>query len=171
MTVVVVGTYATSHRTILAQCVAYAETHHGILILGALGQIAQELTNLHEAVTAIEVVAVDDTERFLDDILTHQHSMVGTPGLLTTLRNGEALGQCVKCLETQLTLHLTLIFGKNLRAELLLKILTNDPYYLAKASLNGIINTIVHNGLTIGAKPVELLQTTITASHTCSQKK
>ena len=98
--------------------------------------------------------------------------MVCTPWLLTTFGYAEALGQCVECLEAKLALYLTLVLRQNLGAELLLEILTDNPYNLAKACLNGIVNTIIHDGLAIGAQTVELLQATITATHTsCEQKQ
>jgi len=40
------------------QGVAYAEAHHGILVLGAFGQCLQELGHHAIGVAAIEVVAV-----------------------------------------------------------------------------------------------------------------
>ena len=166
--IVVVRAYATSHRTVLAEGVTYAETYHGILVLGSLGQRAQELANLHEAVATVEVVAVDDAERLLDNVLTHEHSMIGAPRLLTTLGNRESCGQCVECLETELTLHLALVLRENLGAELLFEILADNPYYLTKTCLNGVVDTIIHDGLAIGAQTVELLQATIAATHTSS---
>ena len=78
---------ATCHGTILREGVAHAETYHRILVSGTLGEVGQILTDDHEGIAVVEVVAVDDTERLLDDILTHEHRMVRAPGLLTTLRH------------------------------------------------------------------------------------
>ena len=94
--------------------------------------------------------------------------MVGTPRLLTTFGNAETCGQCVERLEAELTLHLTLVLGQDLGAELLLEVLADHPYNLTKTCLDGIVNTIVHDGLAIGAQTVKLLQATITATHACS---
>ena len=100
---------ATGHGAVLTQRVAYAEAHHGILVLGTLGQVGQELANDLEGVAVVEVVAVDDAERLLDDVLTHQHGVVRAPRLLAAFGHSEALGQCVECLEAQLALHLTFV--------------------------------------------------------------
>ena len=93
--------------------------------------------------------------------------MIGTPRLLTTLRDAEPCRQGIKCLEAQFAFHLTFIFREYLLTELIFKVLTDDPYYLAKASLDGIVDGIVHDGLTVGAQTVELLQAAVTASHAC----
>ena len=41
----------------------------------------------------------------------------------------------------------------------------------SKTSLNSIIDTVVHNSLTIRTQTIELFQTTVTATHTSSQKQ
>ena len=84
MALVVLRTDTTCNGTILRECVAHTETYHCILILCALGKVCKELTDNHECITIVEVVTVDNAERLLDNILTHQHSMVCTPRLLTT---------------------------------------------------------------------------------------
>ena len=110
MALLVVGTNATSHTSVLAQRVAAAEAHHCILVLGSLGQVSQVFANSHKRVTAVEVVTVNHAERLLDHILTHQHGMVGAPRLHTSLRACKSLGQIVQSLEAQLTRNHILIF-------------------------------------------------------------
>lgn len=83
-----------------------------------------------ECVTVIEIIAVDYTERFFDDILTHKDSMVSAPWLLTSFRASESLRQSIDGLETKFALHLSFVFGKYLCAELLLKVLADYPYNL-----------------------------------------
>ena len=151
MALLVIGADATSHRAILGQGVAHAESDHRILILCPLGQIGQILAYLHEGIATVEIVTVDDTERLTDDILTHEYGMIGTPRLLPTLGNRKACGERIEALEAQLAGNLVLVLGENLLAELLLEVLTDHPYYLAESCLNGIVDTIVHDGLTIGA--------------------
>ena len=169
MSLFVLRTDAASHGTVFAQRIAYAETHHRILVLGTLGQRTQELTHHHKGVTVIEVVTVNDAERLLDDVLTHQHGMIGAPGLYTTFWNLKSLGQVVDTLEAELARHMTFVFRKNLGAELLLEVLTDHPYYLTKTSLNGVIYRIIHDGLPVGSQTIQLLQSAIAASHSSSQ--
>ena len=83
----------TSHGTILAQGVTYAETYHSILVGATLWKLREELADNHEAVTVVEVIAVDNAEWLLDDVLSHQHCMVCTPWLLTTFWYAESLWQ------------------------------------------------------------------------------
>ena len=97
--------------------------------------------------------------------------MVCTPRLLTAFGNVEALGQGIKALETELTGYVSLILGEDLGTELLLEILTDYSYDLAESGLDGIVDTIIHDGLSIGAQTIELLQAAITAAHTCCKQK
>ena len=171
MALLVLRANATGYSTVLAKSVAYTETYHSILVLGTLRQISQILADNHECIAIIEVVAIDYTEWLLDHVLTHQHSVVGAPRLLTALRYAESLWQCIECLEAELTLYLTLVLSEDLRTELLLEILTDNPYDLAEASLNGIVNTVIHDGLAVRTQTVELFQAAVTATHTsCKQK-
>ena len=97
--------------------------------------------------------------------------MIGSPGFLASFGHGKALGQCVESLETKFTGNMTFILGKHLFAELLFKILANYPYYFAKSGLDCIIDRIVHDGFTMRSQTIKLLQTSITAAHSCSQEK
>ena len=149
MSLLIVLADTTTNGTTLAQCIANAETYHGILALATFGKVGEELTHYHEGITIIEIITVQDGEWLLDNILTHQNGMVGTPRLLTTLRNGESLRQCIQALETEFAGNMTFILGKNLCAELILKVTTYNPNDLSKSSLDGIIDAIVHNTLSL----------------------
>lgn len=162
---------ATGYGTVLAQCVANAESYHSVFVLCSFGQIGQILTDHHESVTVVEVIAVDHAERLVDDILCHQYGVICAPWLLAAFRNSEALGQCVKALEAELGRDVTLIFGEDLRAELLFEVFADDKDNFAEAGLNSIINTVVHDRFTVGTQAVELLETTVTAAHAGSQKQ
>jgi len=162
---------AAANGTALAQCVVNAEAHHGILALAAFGKLAQELAHHLEGVAVVEVIAVEHGKRLLNDILTHEDSVVGAPRLLTAFGNGEALWQSVEALKTELAGNMTLVLGENLSAELLLEIATDNPYNLAEASLNGIVDAVVHDALSLRTECVELLQAAIATTHTSSQKK
>lgn len=71
-----------AYTSILTQSVAYAETNHGIFILAALWKLREILANDLKAVAIVEVIAVDDAERLVDDFLSHHYGMVCTPWLL-----------------------------------------------------------------------------------------
>ena len=157
--------------TALAQRVIYAEAHHCILALAACGQFAQELSHHAESITVVEVIAVEHSERLLDDVLAHEDSVVGAPRLLTAFWNGKAFWQSIEALEAEFAGNVTLVLGENLCAELLLEVTTDNPYNLAEAGLNSIIDAVVHNALSLRTKCVELLEAAIAASHTSSQKE
>ena len=103
------STDTTAHSTTVTQCIAYAETDHSITACAALGQLGQELGHNHKCVTVIEIITVQHSKRLLDDILTHHYSMIGTPGLLTTLGNSKSLWQGIQGLEAQLARNMTLV--------------------------------------------------------------
>ena len=167
---VILGTNATRYRTVVAQCVANAETDHGILAFAVLRQLRKELANHFEAVAVVEIITVDHAERLVDHLLGHHHSMVGTPRFGTALGNGISLRDLVETLEDELAGDMTLIFGKDLLAEILFEILADHPDDLAKTGLDGVIDTVVHDRLAVGAQTVQLFQTTITAAHTGSKQ-
>ena len=80
--------------------------------------------------------------------------MVGTPGLDTTFGHAKVFGQGIETLETEFAGDMTFVLGEDLCAELLFEVLSDNPDNLAEASLDGIINTVIHDGLSVGAKTV-----------------
>ena len=97
--------------------------------------------------------------------------MVCAPGFFATFWNSKTFGQCIDALETEFAGNVTFVLGKNLRAELLFKVSTDDPYNFAKASLDCVVNAVIHDALSLRTKCVELLETTIAATHTCSKEE
>ena len=116
------------------------------MITSTFGQFAEELADYHERIAIIEVVAIDDTEWLFDDVLAHKHGMIGAPWLDTTFGHSKSLGQGIDALEAKLARHSTLILGKNLCAELLLKILTDNEYNFAESGTQSIIDAVENCG-------------------------
>ncbi len=170
MLVLVLGANATRHCAILAQRVGHAEAHHGIGVLAVLGQIGKELADNLETVAVIEIVTVDDTERLVNGLFCHHHGMVGSPRLGAAFGYGVALGKLVEALENELAGDFSLVLGEYFFAEILFEILADYPNNLAETSLNRIIDAVVHDGLAVGTQTVQLLQATVTATHTSCQK-
>ena len=171
MVLLILGTDTTGHGTVFRQGVTYTEAHHSILVSGSFWQFAQVLADYHESITVVEIITVDDQEGLLDHILAHEHCMVGSPWLDTSFRNAESLGQRIQSLEAQLTGNLILIFRQDLGTELLFEVLADDPYHLTESGLDGVVDTIVHDGLAVWSQTIELLQSAITASHASSEQK
>ena len=90
----------------------------------------------------------------MDHLFSHHHGVIGTPGFRAALRNRVALRNLVEALEHEFAGNMSLIFRKDLLAEVLLKILTDHPNDLAEACLNSIIDTVVHNGLAVWPQTV-----------------
>ena len=66
---------------------------------------------------------------------------------------------------------MSFVFGEHFVAEILLKGFADNEDDFAKACLNGIIDGIIHDGLTIGTQTVKLFQTSIAATHTGSEEQ
>ena len=66
---------------------------------------------------------------------------------------------------------MTLVLREDFLTELILEILADNENNLSKTSLNSIVDAVVHDCLTIWAQTIELFQTTITATHSGSQKQ
>ena len=97
--------------------------------------------------------------------------MIGTPRFLTTFWHTEAFGQGIKPLETEFARDMSLVFRKDLCTELFFEVFTDDPYDLAESSLDGVVDTVVHDGFAVGAQTIELFQASVAASHACCKQK
>ena len=60
---------------------------------------------------------------------------------------------------------MSLVFGEDLLAEILLKVFSDNPDNLAETSLNSVVDAVVHDCLTIGTQSVKLFQTSVTTAH------
>ena len=143
-----------ANGTALGKGVAYAETYHGIFAGRAFGKFTEELGHHLEGIAVVEVVAIENCKRLLDDFLAHHHGMVRSPGLSAAFGNSKSLRKCIECLETEVAGHMTLVARKNLFTELLLEIAADDPDNLAETGLNGIEDTIVHDALSLRTEGV-----------------
>ena len=66
---------------------------------------------------------------------------------------------------------MSFIFRKNFLAEIFLEVLANYEYHFTEAGLKGVVNRVIHDGFTVGAQRVELLETAVAATHACSKYK
>ncbi len=66
--------------------------------------------------------------------------MIGAPGLGAVGRTGIALGELVGSLKHYLDRNMSFIFGENLLAEIIFKVLADYKHYFAKSGLYGIID-------------------------------
>ena len=107
----------------------------------------------------------------MNDVLAHQNCMIGAPWLLAALGNLEAFRKVVKILEDEFNGNTAFIFRNDLLTEVLFEDTTNDENHFTEASLDGIVNRVIHDGFAIGSKTIQLLQSTITAAHTGSKNK
>ena len=107
----------------------------------------------------------------MNNVLTHEHGVVGSPGFHAAFGNLEALGQVIQRLEAEFAGHLTFILLQNLVAELVFKVASDNPHDFAESGLDGIVDGVIHDGFTIGTQCIELLEATITAAHAGSKEE
>ena len=138
-------------------------------VFGAFGKGCKEFAHYLEGVTTVEIVAIDNSKRFLYYIGTHHYSMVGSPRFGTAFGAGEAFRKVIYGLEYQFAGNMAFVFGNNLVAEVLFKIFTDYENELAKTGIDGIVNRIIHDSFAIRSQSVQLFQATITAAHTGCQ--
>ena len=96
--------------------------------------------------------------------------MVGSPRLLSSFRNVEPFGQSVEALEHQFCRYMTFVFAQYLVAELLFEVFADNENYFPESCLDGIVDTVVHDGLAVWSQTVKLFQTAVAASHSCCEE-
>ena len=162
---------AAAYCTAFAQRIAHTETNHCVLTSATFGELAQLFAHHAEGVAIVEVVAVEHGEGFLDGALAHHDCVVSTPGLGALSRAGEAFGQSIEGLEYEFAGDVAFVLGEHDATEILLEILADNKDEFAEASVDSIVDGVIHNGFTVGAQGVQLLQTAITATHSCCEEK
>ena len=151
------------------------EADYGILSLGILVGMAPVGSHF-EGIFSIVVVAVDNDERTVDDILRHQHGMCGTPWLLALRIQGETCRYLVQFLGDEDELQRSAVDALDIRIlfrhkgfHVFEEVFAHDVHDLAEASLDGIVYGIINNGFTGGAEAVHLFESAIAAAHTGSE--
>ena len=163
--------HTTAHGTTLREGVAHAETNHGIAAGAAFGERREEFAHHLEGVAIVEVVAVEHGEGFFDHVLSHHHGVVRTPGLLTVGGAGETFGKCIERLEDEFAGDLVLVFGEDDLAEVVFEVFADDKHELTEAGVDGVVDRVVHDSLSLGAERVELFEATVAAAHTGSEQE
>ena len=161
---------AAAHTAVFAQSVLHHETNHAVAVMLALYR-AQETGQLLKALLAVEVVSIDNAKRLIYHLLAHHQSVVGAPGFGAVLVHLYALGYLVDCLEHHIHVNMVAVFGQNLLAEIILKVVADYENNLSKACTHSVKHAVIHYCLPVRAETIELFQTAVTASHACGQYK
>ena len=164
------STYTTADRTVLAEGIANTIADHAVLALLAFYR-AKEVRKYLVRLFTIEIIGIDDGKGFFNQVLTHQHGVVGTPGFRALGVIRAAFRHFVHRLEAELALYLTLIFAQHDAAEIIFKILTDHKDDLTKACAQSVIHTVIKDGFAVGTETVHLFETAVTASHSGCQDK
>ena len=97
--------------------------------------------------------------------------MVSAPRLLAFCGAGETFGECVERLEDEFAGDLVLVFGEDDLAEIVFEVFADYKYELTEAGVDGVVDRVFHDGLSLGAERVELFEATIAAAHTGSEQE
>ena len=163
--------YAAAYGTAVREGIAHTEAHHRIASGAAFGERREEFAHDLEGIAIVEIVAVEHSERFLDHILSHHHGVVCTPRLLAFCGAGETFGECIERLEDQFAGNFVLIFSEYDLAEIVFEVFADNKHELTEAGVDGVVDRVVHDGLSLGAERVELFETTVAATHTGSEQE
>ena len=110
-----------------------------------------------KALFSIVIVCIDHQERTVNQPLYHQNSLTGSPGFFAALRHKIALWKSVQLL---IGINNRDLLG-NAVSDNLLKILfqifTDNKYDFVKSGLNGVMDRIIHNNLSIWPNRSQLL--------------
>ena len=139
--------------------------HHAVIVNCAVLMGGQILIDDLEGLGAVVIVRVDDSEGTINEAFCGQHGVAGAPGLDTALGDGEACGQFIQLLESVFHVHALRDAVADGGFESLLDLVLDDKDHGLKACAVGIVQGVLHNGLTLGAHRVDLLHAAVTAAH------
>ena len=158
---VVIGIHFTNRTrdsTVIRQRLLYLVSDHTVVV-GLACHRAQIVANGLVSLPTIEVIGIDHREGTVDNVGSHHHRMVGSPGFYTISRNGKAFRKFVQLLEYKIYLNLaTKTFGSKNFTKFLFKKVTDNKYDLAESGTNSIVDRIVDNSLAAGADTVHLFE-------------
>ena len=124
-----------------------------------------------EGFTSIIVIGIDNCKWLMNHIFAHEYGMIGSPRFLASFGYCKSRRQIVQILKDEFNRDAVRVFENNLIAKVLFEDTTDNKDYLTETCLDGIVDRVVHYGFAIGAKSIELLETSITAAHTGSKYK
>ena len=140
------------------------EAHHGVS-RGLIGEGGEVAAQRRVGIPAVEVIGVDDREGCVHGIACAEDGMGGAPRLFTADWNREAGGQLVDRLEGKADFDPAGELRGDAFAEILLEVRTDDEDHLAEASAESVEHRVVQDGLAGGAHRVDLLESTVAATH------
>ncbi len=115
------------------------------------------IVHLNKGFFSIIIVGIDNKKRFLDQIAANHDGMSRSPGFFALRRAAKAGRQLVKLLEGIFHLAKSLHATADNLLKISLQILSDDKYNFIKARLQGIVNGIINNNLTVWSNRCQLL--------------
>ena len=161
---------AAGHVAVLGNGILQIIGDHGSLVL-FIRDAVQAVSHCFEGILAVVIVRIDDGKRLMYLIFRTNDSMDRSIRLRPVSRRDETVGQCVIFLERVIYFDFFCNLVTNHLTEGIGHALADDKDHLVKAGFHCVINGILHQDLTVGADPVNLLVATIPGSQTCGHDK
>ena len=154
--------------SIICQCVLKLVAYHHVLINAVFILIlCKEIICHLKCMTSIIIIRINNGKRSINHINTAHDRMSGSPWLHTAFRNCKSLWQIVQILKYKFHLDVLTHTISDSCTEICLILLLYDKYDFFKSSLNSIIDRKINDNVPILINRIDLLQTAISASHTC----
>ena len=130
--------------------------------------VLDELGSLHESVASVEVVGIDNSEAFLESVLSAKESLCCSPRLNSFGKELICGNKAVELLEYVFNVNLLLDSVTNGFLEGFVVFFLDNEYYLVEACLDSVIDGKVNNKFAVLCEWVDLLESAVTRSHTGS---
>lgn len=155
------------HMTVFRQCILQQISCHCILIFFFILMAGKKIINHPECLRAIVVIRVDNCKGSMNHRKTGKNRMPGPPWLHSSFWHLKTVRQIVKILKHIFHLNLLLYPIPDSFPEVCFVFLLDDKHHLLKACLHRIIDRKVHNNMPFRIHRINLLESSVTASHSC----
>ena len=154
--------------SIICQCVLKLVAYHHVLINAVFILIlCKEIICHLKCMTSIIIIRINNGKRSINHIDTAHDRMSGSPWLHTSFRNCKAFRKIMQILEYKFHLDMLTHTISDSGTEISLILLLYNKYNFFKPCLNSIIDRKINDNVPVLINRIDLLQATISASHTC----
>ncbi len=160
---------ATGNSAVFGNGVLQQIAHHDVLIALRIIRIGlQIIVDCLEGIHTIIVICIDNGEGSINNFACCQCGVCSTPGLGSSFRNSVTLRQVSADLMDILNIHLSSYIRADDFFECFFQLGFNDKHSSTETSSVSIKQGVVDNDVAIFVHWVDLLQTTVAATHTGS---
>ena len=170
---IVQHTHTSRYGTVIAEGIAQDKSYHAELeICGFFRLGNQIIMQLHKTFFAVIIIGIDNRKGLMDNVLTCQNRLAGSPGLRPVCGLCKAARKIIQLLISICHISNLLDPITDDFLEILLKILADDENDPVKTSLQCVLDGVIHDDLSIGSHRLQLLDAAAktaadTSRHNC----